>query len=136
MRFHIQTSPSASEPHMTVGIGRDESFQVVVQEDAFLSEVFVTSATLLDVTGGYEIKVSFDRKGTWIFEQITTAHKNRRIAVFCQFGNTRWLAAPVIQKRVSDGEFTFTPDATREEAERIVRGLMNVASEVRKHNDG
>ena len=39
----------------------------------------------------------------------------------------RWLAAPRISQRIKDGVLVFTPDATREEAERIVRGLNNVA---------
>jgi hypothetical protein len=53
--------------------------------------------------------------------------------VFCKFGrDPRWLAAPQITKHLSAGVFTFTPDATREEAERIVTGLNNVAEKVKK----
>ena len=58
------------------------------------------------------------------------ANRGKKIAVFCQFGeklkNVRWLAAPVISRRISDGVFIFTPDATREEAEEIALGLNNV----------
>jgi preprotein translocase subunit SecD len=132
LRLHIQTIPDALEHHITAVVGRRGSFQVVVDEDAFLSEIFVSEATLIDVVGGYEIKVTFDPKGTRILEQFTTAHKSKRIAVYSQFGASRWLAAPVIRRRIADGVFAFTPDCTREEAERIVRGLMNVAGEVRK----
>jgi hypothetical protein len=32
-----------------------------------------------------------------------------------------------MNERILDGTLTFTPDATREETERIVRGLNNVA---------
>ena len=55
----------------------------------------------------------------------------RRLAIAAQFGEKevqmRWLAAPVIRKRVTDGILAFTPDASREETELIVRGLNNVA---------
>ena len=51
-----------------------------------------------------------------------------------RFGELRWLAAPILQQRIRDGLLVFTPDATREEAERIVRGLKNVAKTVQKHN--
>jgi hypothetical protein len=37
-----------------------------------------------------------------------------------------WLAAVLIRQRISSGVFRFTPDATRAEGARIVRGLRNV----------
>jgi hypothetical protein len=40
-----------------------------------------------------------------------------------------WLAAVLIRDRISDGLFRFTPDASREEGNRIVRGLRNVIAE-------
>ena len=43
-----------------------------------------------------------------------------------------WLAAPMTNKRISDGVLVFTPDASREEADRIVLGLNNVAKEAQK----
>ena len=45
---------------------------------------------------------------------------------------TRWLAAPLITKRISDGVFIFTPDASKEETERIVNGLKNVIKQLQK----
>ena len=36
----------------------------------------------------------------------------------------------MIAQRIPDGYFTFTPDATRAEAQRIVRGLNNVAAKL------
>jgi hypothetical protein len=44
----------------------------------------------------------------------------------------RWLAAPRITGRIADGRLEFTPDATRDEAERIVHGLNRVAELVAK----
>jgi hypothetical protein len=43
---------------------------------------------------------------------------------------SRWLAAPVIPRRISNGVLTFTPDASREEADLIAIGLNNVAKKV------
>ena len=37
--------------------------------------------------------------------------------------NGRWLAAPSINRLVANGTLTFTPDASREEAEQLVKGL-------------
>ena len=62
----------------------------------------------------------------------TSQYKGQHIAVFSQFGDARWLAAPQITQQISDGVFVFTPDATMEESERIVRGLNNIAKEIKK----
>jgi|SRR5271157_1718673 len=43
-----------------------------------------------------------------------------------------WLAAVLIRDRISNGLFRFTPDASREEGLRIVRGLRNVIGKEKK----
>ena len=43
-----------------------------------------------------------------------------------------WLAAPLIRRPIADGVLTFTPDASREEAEKIVKGLNNVTEKIKK----
>ena len=45
----------------------------------------------------------------------------------------RWLAAPLIRQRISDGTLSFSPDASREEMERLVFGL-NEALRKEKHS--
>ena len=84
--------------------------------------------------GGFALRIQFDHAGTALFEQCTAANLGRRIAVFSQFGeklkDIRWLAAPMITHRITDGVFIFTPDATREECEEIALGLNNVAKKV------
>jgi hypothetical protein len=42
----------------------------------------------------------------------------------------RWIAAPVIHGRISNGSLVFTPDASREEADEIARGLTNIAKKI------
>ena len=64
-------------------------------------------------------------------EQFTAQYPGRRFAIAAQFGEKelemRWLAAPILNRRITDGILAFTPDASREEAELIVRGLNNTA---------
>jgi hypothetical protein len=43
-----------------------------------------------------------------------------------------WLAAVLIRQRISNGLFRFTPDASRAEGLRIVRGLRNVIPKEQK----
>ena len=69
-------------------------------------------ASVIDALGSFQIMIQFDRRGTWLLEY-TTAHRGRRIGIFSQFGDARWLAAPVMNKRIADGVLVFTPDASR-----------------------
>jgi hypothetical protein len=57
----------------------------------------------------------------------TVDKPGRRVAIWSKWTEGRWLAAPQVRKPIEDGYIAFAPDATREEAERIVRGLNNVA---------
>lgn len=47
-----------------------------------------------------------------------------------------FLAAVLIRDRDTSGIFRFTPDASRKEALRIVRGLRNVIAAAKKKNNG
>ena len=110
---------------------------VNVEKTPFVDESSVAEAKVVDTLGGFAIQIQFDRRGAWLLEEYSIAHKGKRFAIFSQFGNTaaqtRWLAAPRISQRITNGTLVFTPDATREEAERMVRGLNNVARVVKKH---
>jgi hypothetical protein len=70
--------------------------------------------------------------GGWLLEQYTTANKGKHLAISAEFGEMRWLAAPKITQRLGEGRLVFTPDATREEAERIVDGVNRVAKRAQK----
>ena len=81
------------------------------------------------------ISVQFDKEGTWLLEDYTTSYKGKRIGVAAIFGEAqepRWLGAPRIMQRITNGVFVFTPDASRKEADRIVAGLNNFALKVKK----
>ena len=85
------------------------------------------------------IQLRFNTRGAMILSGVTTANRNRRLAVFCAFSQekskdkeTRWLASPMLNRPITDGLLTFTPDATREEAIRIVKGLNEVVAEIKK----
>ena len=55
-----------------------------------------------------------------------------RIGIWARYTEARWLAAPMITRRITNGLFVFTPDCSREEAERIVLGLNHVARQTHK----
>ena len=133
LRLHLEADRDGSTNRSgTVPIMRSDPMMVNVEKAPFLTEALVVSATVVESLGGFEIKIQLDRQGTWLLENITTGNRGRRIAILSQFNDTRWLAAPKIDRRITDGVLTFTPDATKEEAQRIVKGLNEVARKAKK----
>lgn len=136
LRIHAQGDAGGPQTGNVVPVFREHPVLVRIERTPFLTEAEVSKAEVVDALGGFAIKVQFDRRGTWLLEQYTTTHRGRHFAIFSQFGTStneaRWLAAPRLSQRIADGCLTFTPDATRAEADRIVNGLNNAASKLHK----
>jgi len=132
IELHLEVNTDGTSGNEPVSIGREGLFQVNVDKTPFVDSANLVEAKVVDEAGGFAIECKFDWTGSTLLESMTTSNLGKRIAVFSKFGKDRWLAAPVIKKRISDGVFRFTPDATREEAERIVRGLNNVTKKMKK----
>lgn len=135
LRLHIEVNPDAGHLSGPVLV---HGYSVNVQTEPFLTEANVKHAKVIDVLGGFEISLQFDRQGSWLLEQYTSAGRGRHLAVFSQWSSPpdnklnkgRWLASPYIPTHITDGMLMFTPDATREEADQIVLGLNNVARKI------
>ena len=132
LRVHLEVNPDGSDRSGPVSIGRKQPFQLNVEKTAFLNEFQIEKASVVDTFGGFSISVQFDKVGGWLLEQYTTANKGKHLAISAEFGEMRWLAAPKITQRLGEGRLVFTPDATREEAERIVDGVNRVAKRAQK----
>jgi hypothetical protein len=132
LRLHLEVHPDGLEASAPVSVGRANPFPVNVEKHGFLNEYHIQKATLVELMGGFSIAVQFDREGAYILEQYTSSYPGRRIAVSAEFGEIRWLAAPRITKRIANGEFVFTPDCTRAEAEKIIDGLNLFAKRVQQ----
>ena len=139
-RIHIETGFDPSGRSDTIAIYRENPMTINIEKEPFLSEADVSEAKIVDSLGDFSIQVQFDRGGTWRLEQCTTAFRGKHMAIFTQFMPTnsvkttvtRWLGAPRISKRITNGILIFTPDATREEAQQIIIGLNNVAKKAHK----
>src|SRR5262249_47979971 len=103
-----------------------------IEKEAFLYEADIAHAEVVDEPGGFAIRLQFDDRGTKMIEAVSVYNGGRHYAIFCKFSEARWLAAPLFSGPIRGGSITFTPDATRDEAERIVRGLNNVAKKTQK----
>ena len=140
---HLETNPDGTDGCEEISVMRNAPVRMIVQKGAFINQNNVTEAKLIDVIGGFALQLQFDRRGTWLLEQYTSGNGGKHLAVFSQFitppedklNKGRWLAAPRINRRISNGLLVFTPDATREEADQIALGLNNVARKLKKKTD-
>ena len=121
LRLHLEVNPDGSDRNAPVSIGREHPFSLNVEKTAFVTEFQIEQASVLDGLGGFSIAIQFNKQGSFLLEMVTTANKGKHLAISAEFGEMRWLAAPLITRRLGEGQLVFTPDATREEAERIVK---------------
>lgn len=132
IRFHVESGPLGGERSMEVSVLRSQPMKFSVEREPFINEGNVVQASLVEVDETFSIKIQLDRRGTWMLENMTASNSGKRLAIFSQFSEARWIAAPLIRNRIGNGEIIFTPDASREEAVRIIRGLNNIAAKVQK----
>jgi len=139
-QLHMETGPNAGRGSLMVNIGRtNQQFSIYVEMDSFIGGDYLDEANLIDsADGNFAIRLKFDTRGAMILQSKTSSNPGRRVAVECSFGKEegqhRWIAAPIVRRPITDGIFIFTPQVTHEEAERIVRGLNNIAKQYRKDN--
>ena len=124
LRVHVE-SDSQADQTSAITVIRSAPVHFNIDREPVLDEHSVIAASVADQLGGFVIDVQFNRQGSWILERTTVMHKGKRLAIHSHFGTERWLAAQVISGKNSTGHLVFTPDCTREEAERMVRGLNN-----------
>jgi len=139
LRVHIETFPDNTRLTDTATLFRTNPVVFNIAKNPFLVEGNVAGARIVEERGGFAMEVKFDHRGTMLLEQYTAANPRRHLVIFSQFGVNlevyRWLAAPLITRRIPDGALTFTPDASREEADQIVLGLNNLAKETQPRSN-
>jgi len=139
IRLHLEVNQDGTGGNGPVEVTRSK-FRVNVDKEPFLVEGDVARAAVIESVGGFAIQINFNSEALFKLDMMTSSHKGKHIAILCQYpkGKTtpksfsRWVAAPMITKRIANGIFIFTPDCTREEADRLVLGLNNVADFARK----
>ncbi|HEX5220098.1 MAG TPA: hypothetical protein VFZ59_11070 [Verrucomicrobiae bacterium] len=133
-RVYLEVGVARPNQTQQVTVLRAAPMVLQVEKNPFLNEIHVAAAQIVDTPGGFVLTIRLNQKGAWLLEQYTASHHDRRMVIRCQWGvapnvQDRFVAAPLITKRISDGTLTFTPDATREETEEIVIGLNNYAGD-------
>jgi preprotein translocase subunit SecD len=131
LRIHLEAGVESTSRVLKVPIYRANPVDLQVEQEPFLTEAHVASAHVVSVLGGFDIQIQLSRQGVWLFQEYSASNPGKHYAIFSQFGpkgkESRWLAAPVFSRTISDGIIQFTPDASREEADQIALGLNNIA---------
>src|SRR5215211_754441 len=94
LRLHLEVTPDGTDKNGPVPVYRQNPVHVNVEHSPFLTEHSIAKASVVEVMGSFQIMIQYDRRGTWLLEQYSTANRGRRIAIMSQFGQVRWLAAP------------------------------------------
>lgn len=138
VRIHIEVNQDGTGQNAPVPIYRGKPVMVNVQTSPFLTEANLVEAKVLETLGGFALQIKFDNFGAGLLEQYSARNPGKHMAIFCQFGKklveSRWLAAPQIGRRITNGMLVFTPDCTREEAEQIALGLNNVLAKSKRRD--
>jgi preprotein translocase subunit SecD len=132
-RVHLETHKDTGDRTRQILFPREQPATLTIEVQPILTEANVAQASVTEGPDGFSLRVQLDRRGVWLLENYSATRIGRRLVIFSDFGRERWLAAPVISRRVPDGVLVFTPDATLEEAQRIARGLNYVAAKIRKN---
>jgi preprotein translocase subunit SecD len=136
LRVHIETSPDPAGDTQPISVIRSDPVLVNIKREPILTEANLQEAAVIDAQGGFALQFKFDENGTWIVEQYSAANPGRHFAIFGQWSEKktdgRWLAAPLITRRIAGGTLAFTPDCSREEADQLVLGLNEAAKQIHK----
>jgi len=129
LRLHMETQPGILGSGK-VKVIRSQPITIAIEKEPFLDEGFVKAARVMETPGGHAIGVEFTERGALRLQMATGTRAGRRMVIWSRWTEGRWLAAVIVSRANDTGVIVFTPDASREECERIVRGLNNVAMKI------
>lgn len=132
--LHLEVNPDGTDRNGPVAIGRSSPFMVNVDKRPFLTEQELKAAAVVPTDTGVAVKLEFDRRGTLLLDQYSSAYRGKRAAILARWDReVRWLAAPRMDQRITNGVLVFTPDASRAEAERLVLGLNKTVRRLKRN---
>ena len=132
IRLHFEVNPQMVRRSIEVAVLRAYPVRLTVAEEALVHEGYLNAAEIISSGETHSIKLTFDPAGQRLLETETAVSLGKRIAIFAQFPDPRWIAAPVVTGRNAEGTITFTPDASLEECRRLIDGLNLVIAKRKK----
>ena len=136
LRVYIESNADGVSTSKTVSVFRANPMPVTVSTTQILTERNIVAARVIEAQGGFAIQIQFDENGAWTLEQYSASNPGKHFVIWGQWGEKtadgRWLAEPIITRRIASGTLVFTADATREEADKLVLGLNDAVKKIHK----
>jgi hypothetical protein len=132
LKIYLEAGSAINGDQTDVPVYRQHPVNVHIDTKEILNNMDITGASVVDVKDGYGLRIGFDVHGARVLENVTARNAGKHLVIYAAWPEVRWLGAPLIKKRIGNGELVFTPDATREECDKIVLGVNNVAKKVAK----
>lgn len=136
-KFFLETPRGSQTFVQEVEIYRAYPEKISIGTREFLDDRDFRDVSLVDTEdGSFKIEFVLNSDGSSILQDITTRYRGRRMVIFTNFGDPRYMGAPKIERTISDGIVQITPDASREEAERFVLGMKNTIRKLKRKDFG
>ena len=132
IKIHLERVADNKSDQSDVPVYRANPVYIHIDTKDILNNYDIANASVVDIEGGYGIRFVFTDHGARVLENISARNAGKRLVIYAAWPEVRWLAAPRITGRIGNGELVFTPDATREEAEQIVKGANAVIEKLAK----
>ena len=132
LRVHLEAPNDPSDMTEKVSVLRASPITVKIEKTPFLNETHVALASIIGNEDEFIVSIQLNQQGQRLLEQYSSTNPQRRLAIRSQFRQgtnvfDRWLAAPLVMRRISDGVISFSPDADHAETGIFVEGLNNAA---------
>jgi hypothetical protein len=129
LRMHLPASPAATPIRRMPVTIRTPALTLEVDRLPVLSEADLDHVDLTGEGDNFGIRLFFNTHGTIMLDTVSLNNRGQLLVIII---NGVPVAAPQLRERIVDGVFDFTPDISREEAEKIVKGLNASAEYIRK----
>jgi hypothetical protein len=126
LRVFLQASDRLPEEHRKVIVVRNPPMNVTVNPLSELSEHDLVSAAAVKTPTSKQLVLQFDSHGRRSIETFTTDHRGE---LYVMTINAIPVAAPLIREVIRDGRLVVNVDATDEELDKMVKGLVNAAKD-------
>ena len=123
LRIHEQVSAALPEARVRTAEIPRMNLTIPVNPYPTLSEKDLLSASVYETAGGTAILLRFDIHGAIALDEMTTRCRGQYLVVFL---DERPVAAWLVDRRLTDGQFLLDGDFTDEEARRTVVALNNL----------
>jgi preprotein translocase subunit SecD len=120
MSMHLPADVTTPQDRRVPAVIRSPTMSFLVDGLAVFTDDDLDGVELRDDDDGLRMRFAFNTAATIRLDVLSNDKRGSLVVVFL---NNQPVGAPQLKQRIVDGTFEFTPNVSREEAERLVEGL-------------